>query len=89
MRIPGHTRQRIGRCKKTVQELEQELGGVPTDNEIADKMRISVGLLPELKIQMQGAAGLDNPLADDNSLILADTIQANFSLEIDKIRRAR
>ena len=48
VRIPSHTRQRIGRYKKTVQELEQELGRVPTDNEIADKMRVPVGLLPEL-----------------------------------------
>lgn len=85
VRIPSHTRQRIGRYRKTVQELEQELGRVPTDNEIADKMRISVGLLPELKIWMQGVASLDTPLADDNSLTLADTIQADFSLEDETI----
>lgn len=88
VRIPSHTRQKIARYKKTVQELEQELGRVPTDNEIADKMRISVGLLPELKIWVQGVASLDTPLADDNSLTLADTIQADFSLEdetVDKI----
>lgn len=37
---------------------------------------------------MQGVTSLDTPLADDNSLTLADTIQADFSLEdetIDKI----
>ncbi len=37
---------------------------------------------------MQGGASLDTPLADDNSLTLSDTIQADFSLEdemIDKI----
>ena len=28
VRIPSHTRQRIGGYKKTVQELEQELGRV-------------------------------------------------------------
>lgn len=88
VRIPSHTRQKIGRYKKIVQELEQKLGREPTENEIADKMRISVRLLPELKIQMQGVASLDTPLADDNSLTLANTIQADFSLEsetIDKI----
>ncbi|MFG6326910.1 MAG: sigma-70 family RNA polymerase sigma factor [Lachnospiraceae bacterium] len=85
VRIPSHTRQRIGRYKKTVQELEQELGRVPTENEIADKMRISVGLLPELKIWMQGVTSLDTPLADDNGLTLADTIQADFSLEDETI----
>lgn len=85
VRIPSHTRQKIARYKKTVHELEQELGRVPTDNEIADKMRVPVGLLPELKIQMQGVASLDTPLADDNSLTLADTIQADLSLENDTV----
>ena len=88
VRIPSHTRQKIVRYKKTVQELEQELGRIPTDKEIADRMCISVELLPELKIQMQGVASLDTPLADDNSLTLADAIQADLSVEnetIDKI----
>ena len=65
--------------------MEQELGREPTDNEIADKMRVSVRLLPELKIQMQGVVSLDTPLADDNSLTLSDTIQADFSLEDETI----
>ena len=85
VRIPSHTRQKIARYKKTVQELEQELGRMPTDNEIADKMRVPVGLLPELKIQMQGVASLDTPLADDYSLTLSDTVQADFSLEDETI----
>ncbi|TGY96884.1 sigma-70 family RNA polymerase sigma factor [Petralouisia muris] len=85
VRIPSYTRQKIARYKKTVQELEQELGRVPTDNEIADKMRVSVRLLAELRIQMQGIASLDTPLADDNSLTLSDTIQADFNLEDETI----
>lgn len=85
IKIPSHTRQKIARYKKTVQELGQGLGRVPTDNEIADKMRISVGLLPELKIQMQGVASLDTPLSDDSSLTLADTVQTDYSLEDDTI----
>ncbi len=88
VRIPSHTRQKIARYKKTAQGLEQELGRIPTDNEIADRMCVSVGLLPELEIQMQGVASLDTPLADDNSLTLADTVQADLNVEketIDKI----
>ncbi len=48
-------------------------------------MRVPVGLLQELKIQMQGVASLDTPLADDYSLTLSDTIQADFSLEDETI----
>lgn len=88
VRIPSHTRQKITRYKKTVQELEQKLGRTLTDNEIADRMRISVELLSEIKMQMQGVSSLDAPITDDNSLTLADTVQADYSLEdevIDKM----
>ncbi len=88
VRIPSHTRQKIARYKKTVQELEQELSRIPTDKEIADRMGVSVGLLPKLEIQMQEVASLDTPLSDDDSLTLADTIQDDYRLEddiIDKI----
>ena len=88
VRIPSHTRQKITRYKKTVQELEQKLGRTLTDNEIADRMRISVELLSEIKMQMQGVSSLDAPITDENSLTLADTVQADYSLEdevIDKM----
>ena len=87
VRIPSHTRQKIARYKKTVEELEQTLGRVPTDNEIAGKMRVSVELLPELKIQMQEVASLDTPLMDDSSLTLADTVQADYNLEDEIINK--
>ena len=85
VRIPSHTRQKIARYKKIVQELEQELSRIPTHKEIADRMSVSVGLLPKLEIQMQEVASLDAPLSDDDSLTLADTVQADFSLENDTV----
>lgn len=69
------------RYKKTVQELEQELSRIPTDNEIANRMGVFVGLLPKLEIQIQGITSLDTPLSDDDSLTLTDTAQTDFSLE--------
>ena len=88
VKYPSHARQKMIRYKKTVHELGQGLGRTPTDKEIADRMNISVELLPELRIQMQGIASLDTPIADDDSLTLADTVQADFDLAnetIDKI----
>lgn len=88
VRVPGHARQQMIRYKKTVHQLGQELGRTPTDKEIADRMSISVEVLPELKVQLQGVASLDTPIADDDSLTLADTVQADFNLEnetVDKI----
>ena len=85
VRIPNYKRQEIGRYRKTVQRLEQELGRVPTDKEIADKICVSIGLMPELRIQMQGVVSLDTPLADDSSLTLSDTLQADVNIESDTI----
>lgn len=88
VRYPSHTRQRMICCNKAVHELEQEFGRTPTDKEVADRMGISVGLLSELKKQMQGVVSLDTPITDDDSLTLADTVQADLNLEneaLDKI----
>lgn len=88
VRYPSHVYQRMSRYKKTVHELGQELGRMPTDKEIADRMGISVELVPELRAQMQGVASLDTPMTNDDSIMLVETVQADFNLEdetIDKI----
>lgn len=85
VRIPSHMKQTIIRYKKTVQELEQKLGRIPTDQEVAYRMRVHVDLLPEIKVHLQGVSSLDIPLADDDSLSLCDTVQADYSLENDVI----
>lgn len=83
VRIPSHRKQTIIRYKKTVQALEQELNREPTDKEIADIMRVPVEVIPEIKLQLKGVSSLDATLADDDSMSLCDTIQADYSLEND------
>ena len=85
MRISSYSRQRIGRYRKAVQELEQELGREPTTKEIADKMCISEELPPELQIQTQRVLSLDTTISDDSDLTLSDTLQADLSIENDVI----
>lgn len=85
VRIPSHRKQIIIRYKKTVQALEQELSRTPTDKEIADTMHVPLGLLPELRIHLQGMVSLDTPLTNDDNLSLCDTVQADYSLENDVI----
>ena len=41
--------------------------------------------MQEIQGYMQGVASLDIPISDDNSLTLADTPQADFSLENDTV----
>lgn len=85
VRIPSYKKQIIIRYKKTVQDLEQRLIRTPTDKEIADTMCVPLELLTELKIQLQGVTSLDTPLAEDDSLSLCDTVQADYNLENDVV----
>lgn len=88
VRIPGHTRRKISRYKKTVQKLEQKKNYAPTSAEIAVLMDASEEEIRAIESYMQGVSSLDSPLSVDNSLTLSDTLQADYSLEdeaIDKI----
>ncbi len=83
IRLPSHLREQIGRYKKNVSQLQQELGRDPTDEEIAEYMRISLDRVRKLQLCMYDVASLDAPLSTDSSddLTLADVIQADSSLE--------
>lgn len=85
VRIPSHTRQKITRLRRAISQLRQEQGKEPTNTEIAALLGVSVEEVQEIQSYMQGVASLDTPLADDNSLTLADTLQTGFSLENDTI----
>lgn len=85
IRIPNYKRQQIIRYKKIVQKLSQELSREPTDKEIADRMEVSIGLIPELRTQIQSVMSLDTPLTDDDNMTLSETLQADFSIENDVV----
>lgn len=85
VRIPTHTRAKITHLRKTIDRIRQEQGREPTAAEIADCMGASVEQVQEIQSYMQGVASLDTPLTEDSSLTLADTLQADFSLENDTI----
>ncbi len=88
VRIPGHTRAKMTKCRRAIQRLEQDLGREPKNIEIAALMGISEKEAQEMQAYMQGVGSLDTPISDDDSLTLSDTLQADLSVEdetIDKI----
>lgn len=85
VRIPSHTRQKMTRLRRATSQLRKEQGREPTAAEIADCMGASVEQVQEIQGYMQGVASLDTPLTEDSSLTLADTLQAETSVENETI----
>lgn len=88
VRISSHTRQKMTKCRRAIQRLEQEQGREPTAAEVAAIMGVSEKEMQEIESYMQGVASLDTPLTDSGDFTLSDTLQADLSVEnetIDKI----
>ena len=85
VRIPTHTRTKMSRIRKATSQLRQEQGKEPTAADIAALLGVSVEEVQEIQGYMQSVISLDTPIAEDNSLTLADTLQADLSLENDTI----
>jgi len=85
IRIPAHTRAKMSRLRRATSQLRQEQGREPTVAEIAALLGVSVEEVQEIQGYMQGVASLGTPLADNNSLTLADTLQADLNVENDTV----
>ena len=85
VRIPTHTRAKMSRIRKAASQLRQEQGREPTAADIAALLGVSVEEVQEIQGYMQSVISLDTPIAEDNSLTLADTLQADLRLEDDTI----
>lgn len=85
VRIPSHTRAKMSRIRRATSQLRQEQGGEPTAADIAALLGVSVEEVQEIQGYMQSVISLDTPIAEDNSLILADTLQADLNIENDTV----
>lgn len=85
IRIPAHTRAKMSRLRRATSQLRQEQGREPTAAQIVALLDVSVEEVQEIQVLMKGVASLDTPISDDNSLALADTLQADFRLENDTV----
>lgn len=85
VRIPTHTRAKMSRLRKATIQLRQEQGREPTATAVAALLGVSVEEVQEIQGYMQSVVSLDTPIAEDNSLTLADTLQADLSVENDTV----
>ena len=65
IRIPVYMVEKLSKYKKIEQELSQKYNREPTENEVAEKMDVSVKEIRELKEYLSDAVSLDAPIGED------------------------
>lgn len=77
IRIPVYMVEKLSKYKKIEQELSQKYNREPTENEIAEKMDISVKEIRELKEYLSDAISLDAPIGDDKEDSFGSFVEDN------------
>jgi len=75
IRIPVHMIEIMTRLWRAQKQLTQELGREPTAEDLADEMRLPVGLVDMLLKMARQPVSLDAPLGDDGDVRVGDFIE--------------
>ncbi|AWV88335.1 RNA polymerase sigma factor RpoD [Bradymonas sediminis] len=75
IRIPVHLIETINRIARTSRELEQELGRVPTPEEIAEKLDMDVEAVRRTQRISRHPVSLETPVGDEDDSQLGDFIE--------------
>lgn len=74
IRLPVHVQDRLLHLHRAAQRLHDLLGRDPTDEELADELRLPPAKIRELRSVSQSTLSLDAPLSDDGSDTTADLL---------------
>ena len=97
IRIPVHIAEREQRIARAERELSTRLGREPSDEEIAERARIPLKQLREVRQAARAVTSLDRPIGHENEGALGDLVasdqappeeEVDVSLEQDVLRRA-
>lgn len=72
IRIPVHMKDLINNFNKTEQQLSLLLGREPSDEEIANTMKVGIKKLEKIKIAMQKTLSLDEPVNEEGDMTILD-----------------
>jgi len=87
IRLPVHLVDKIARMRRVAMELEELLGRMPTDEEIAGEMGMSVNKVAHLKSVSVRPASLDAPIGEDSGTEFGDLIgDENASTPSDELQ---
>ena len=75
IRLPVHLVDKISRMRRTALKLQEIFGREPTDEELADEMRLSVSRVAQMRTAAIRPASLDAPIGDDDNNSFAEVVQ--------------
>ncbi|MDL5055387.1 RNA polymerase sigma factor RpoD [Oscillatoria laete-virens NRMC-F 0139] len=76
IRLPVHLHETVSRIQKTTKLLSQEMGRKPTEEEIAERMKMTIKKLRDINQCAQPVISLNIPVGEEDST-LADLIEFN------------
>ncbi|WP_218080610.1 RNA polymerase sigma factor RpoD [Anthocerotibacter panamensis] len=87
IRLPVHLYETISRIKKTTKLLSQELGRKPTEEEIADRMEMTIEKLRFIAKSAQLPISLETPIGKEEDSRLGDFIEAEGEMPEDRVAK--
>ncbi|MEQ8961769.1 MAG: RNA polymerase sigma factor RpoD [Coleofasciculus sp. C2-GNP5-27] len=87
IRLPVHLYETISRIKKTTKILSQELGRKPTEEEIADRMEMTIEKLRFIAKSAQLPISLETPIGKEEDSRLGDFIEADGETPEDQVSK--
>ncbi len=80
IRVPVHMVEIINKTTRTMRSLLQELGREPTEQEVADRMGVSVDKIKEVLSVSRDPMSLDTPIGEEEDSQLGDFIEDEGAL---------
>ena len=74
IRLPVHMVDRVTQIRRITQQLSEKLGREPSDEELAEEMKIPVSRITHLKSVSKKPASLDSPINDEDGSSLGDLV---------------
>ena len=88
IRLPAHIVDKVNKVKKVERELSLELGKEPTEEEIANRLGISIEEVKETLDMSLATISLDTPIGDDEEDCLVDFVEdTKFESPVDNITK--
>lgn len=81
IRLPVHLVDKIAKIRRTSQEIEEELGRTPTDDELSIVTGLPVGKIAHLKSVSTRPASLDAPVGEDEGTAFGDLVGDENSVD--------